>query len=52
MPGLSGRYWEAAYTSRRTRLLLGKIYSLLGRRHEARRMLKSCFDEYAASGAK
>jgi tetratricopeptide (TPR) repeat protein len=40
---------ETAYTLRRTRLLLGNIYSLLGRRDEARRMLKECFDEYAAS---
>jgi len=40
---------EAAYALRRTRLLLGNVYSLLGRRDEARRMLEACFDEYAAS---
>lgn len=40
---------EAAYALRRTRLMLGNIYSLLGRRDEARRTLKSCYDEYAAS---
>jgi len=40
---------EAAYALRRTRLLLGNIYSLLGRRDAARRMLKTCYDDYAAS---
>lgn len=40
---------ESAFALRRTRLLLGNIYALLGRRDEARRMLKSCFDEYVAS---
>jgi tetratricopeptide (TPR) repeat protein/predicted Ser/Thr protein kinase len=40
---------EAAYALRRTRLLLGNIYSLLGRRDEARQMLKACYDEYAVS---
>jgi len=39
---------ETVFALSRTRLLLGNIYSLLGRRDDARRMLKASYDEYAA----
>ena len=39
----------APFALRRLRLLLGNIYSLLGRRDDARRLLEASFDEYAAS---
>jgi len=39
----------APYALRRLRLLLGNIYSLAGRRDDARRLLQASFDEYVAS---
>jgi serine/threonine protein kinase len=39
----------APFALRRLRLLLGNIYSLLGRRDDARRLLQASFDEYVAS---
>ena len=39
----------APFALRRLRLLLGNIYSLVGRRDEARRLLQTSFDEYVAS---
>ena len=39
----------APYALRRLRLMLGNIYSLTGRRDDARRLLQASFDEYAAS---
>jgi serine/threonine-protein kinase len=40
---------SAPFALRRLRLLLGNLYSLSGRRDDARRLLKSSFDEYVAS---
>jgi serine/threonine-protein kinase len=40
---------SAPFALRRLRLLLGNLYSLSGRRDDARRVLKSSFDEYVAS---
>ena len=42
---------SAPFALRRLRLLLGNLYSLAGRRDDARRLLKSSFDEYVASDA-
>jgi tetratricopeptide (TPR) repeat protein len=39
----------APFALRRLRLLLGNIYSLTGRRDDARRLLQASFDEYVAS---
>ncbi|HEY4957986.1 MAG TPA: serine/threonine-protein kinase [Caldimonas sp.] len=39
----------APFALRRLRLLLGNLYSLLGRRDDARRLLEASFDEYMAS---
>jgi len=38
----------APFALRRLRLLLGNIYSLTGRRNDARRLLQASFDEYVA----
>jgi eukaryotic-like serine/threonine-protein kinase len=40
---------SAPFALRRLRLLLGNLYSLSGRRDDARRVLRSSFDEYVAS---
>jgi serine/threonine protein kinase len=40
---------SAPFALRRLRLLLGNLYSLAGRRDDARRLLKSSFDDYGAS---
>ncbi len=40
---------SAPFALRRLRLLLGNLYSLSGRREDARRLLKASFDEYLAS---
>ena len=42
---------SAPFALRRLHLLLGNLYSLLGRRDEARQFLKSSFDEYVAKDA-
>jgi serine/threonine protein kinase len=39
----------APFALRRLRLLLGNIYSLTGRRDDARRLVQASFDEYVAS---
>ena len=41
----------APFALRRLRLLLGNIYSLMGRRDDARHLLQASFDEYVASDA-
>jgi tetratricopeptide (TPR) repeat protein len=40
---------SAPFALRRLHLLLGNLYSLLGRRDDARRLLKSSFDDYVAN---
>jgi serine/threonine-protein kinase len=42
---------SAPFALRRLRLLLGNLYSLTGRRDDARRLLNSSFDEYVESDA-
>jgi serine/threonine protein kinase len=42
---------SAPFALRRLHLLLGNLYSLLGRRDDARQLLKSTFDDYVAKDA-